>query len=148
MRGWDVSCGGSIHLSAKSTTKTGLQPKPESCVPSTARETSNPGVCYRREESKLTSVISTGVVEQWSQEAIITALCDEVDTRANVAQRWISVAKMDHKYNRRKKKMDIACRETRHFIGLPGEVGSTAHRDFWEDVFPAALDSLQTGFKW
>lgn len=74
-------------MSAKSTTKTGLQPKPESCVPSTARETSNPGVCYRREESKLTSVISTGVVEQWSQEAIITALCDEVDTRANVAQR-------------------------------------------------------------
>lgn len=46
-----------------------------------------------------------------------------------------------------RRKMDIACRGTRHFIGLPGEVGSSVLRNFREDYFPATLDSLQTGFK-
>lgn len=29
-----------------------------------------------------------------------------------------------------RRKMDIACRGTQHFIGLPGEVGSSIHRNF------------------
>lgn len=44
-------------------------------------------------KEKLTSAISMEVVERRSKEAIIPTLRDEVGTRANRAEQWISAAK-------------------------------------------------------
>lgn len=44
-------------------------------------------------KEKLTSAISMEVVERQSKEAIIPTLRDEVGTRANRAEQWISAAK-------------------------------------------------------